>query len=146
MAGGRTIKGPANEAPGRTGSRSTPRGGIRRSAPGGPTGVGRRGRRKGGAKIIPFPRGRRSGRSLSPARRPSPRRAVGRGRLRWVVGAVAVVCLSLGARAAQLSFVDDGRYQAFATEERPGTAAEDRSERGSIISADGRGLATSHKA
>jgi cell division protein FtsI (penicillin-binding protein 3) len=54
-----------------------------------------------------------------------------------------VVCLSLGARAAQLSVADG--YQAFAAE-RPGTAAEDRLERGSIVSADDRHLATSLKA
>jgi len=44
-----------------------------------------------------------------------------------------------------LSVVDDGRYQAFAAE-RPGAAAEDLPERGSIVSADGRLLATSLEA
>ena len=61
-----------------------------------------------------------------------------------VVGVVAIVCLSLGARAAQLSVADDERYQAFAAERQPGIAAEDEHpRRGSIGSADGQRLATS---
>jgi cell division protein FtsI (penicillin-binding protein 3) len=68
---------------------------------------------------------------------------VGHWRLKLIVGVVAVVCLSLGARAAQLSVTADDRYQAFAAERRPWAAAEDRPGRGPIVSADGRRLATS---
>jgi cell division protein FtsI/penicillin-binding protein 2 len=68
---------------------------------------------------------------------------VGHWRLRLIVGVVTVVCLSLGARAAQLSVADDDRYQVFAAERRPGVAAGDRPGRGPIVSADGRRLATS---
>jgi cell division protein FtsI (penicillin-binding protein 3) len=72
------------------------------------------------------------------------KKAVGHGRLRLIVGMVAIVCLSLGARAGQLSVADDDRYQAFAAERRPGIAAEDTPpRRGSILSADGQRLATS---
>jgi cell division protein FtsI (penicillin-binding protein 3) len=61
-----------------------------------------------------------------------------------VVGVVAIVCLSLGARAAQLSVTDDERFQVFAAERQPGIVAEDdRPKRGSIVSADGQRLATS---
>ena len=61
-----------------------------------------------------------------------------------IVGMVAIVCLSLGARAGQLSVADDDRYQTFAAERRPGIAAEDAPPgRGSILSADGQRLATS---
>ncbi|MBV9455504.1 MAG: hypothetical protein JOZ19_15530, partial [Rubrobacter sp.] len=56
---------------------------------------------------------------------------------------VAVVCLSLGMRAAQLSAANDERYQAtVAPEER----ADDMQGRGSIISADGQRVATSLEA
>jgi len=64
-----------------------------------------------------------------------------------VVGAVAVVCLSLGGRAVQLSVADDERYRPFETEalaaEHSGASAEDDVGRGDIISADGRRLAAS---
>ena len=60
---------------------------------------------------------------------------------------VAVVCLSLGARAVQLSIADDARYGTFATEahakEQPGDAGEEGVGRGAIVSADGQRLATS---
>ncbi len=68
---------------------------------------------------------------------------MGRRRLRLVVGVVAVVCLSLGGRAVHLSVESDERYGAFTSERRLVAAAEDRSERGAIFSADGRRLATS---
>ncbi|MDQ4002879.1 MAG: penicillin-binding protein 2 [Actinomycetota bacterium] len=73
------------------------------------------------------------------------KRAVGRGRLRLVVGALVVVCLSLGARAGQLSVVDDERYRTFDAEafaaEKEGV--ESGIGRGAIVSADGQRLATS---
>ena len=102
-------------------------------------------RRKGRGKVIPLPRRRRSERPSSPGRRRAARKAVGQGRLRLVVGVVVVVCLSLGARAAQLSADDDERYQAF-TAERPAATAEDSPGRGSITSADGQRIATSLEA
>jgi cell division protein FtsI (penicillin-binding protein 3) len=71
----------------------------------------------------------------------------GRGRLRMVVVAFALVGLLLGARAAQMIVVDDERYQAFASERGAGWLAPDPGEaRGSIVSADGRELATSLQA
>lgn len=78
-------------------------------------------------------------------------KAVGRVRLRLVIGAVAVVCVSLGGRAAYLSAGDDGRFGGFAeafaserlAESRLVSALEDRAERGSVVSADGQTLATS---
>jgi cell division protein FtsI/penicillin-binding protein 2 len=76
--------------------------------------------------------------------------AGGRGRVRLILGAVVVVCvsLSLEGRAVQLSVAKDDRYQAFTTEanaeERSGVAtSSERTGRGSIVSADGRYLATS---
>ena len=62
------------------------------------------------------------------------------------MGAVALVCLSLGARAVQLSVADDARYGPFSTEafasERV-DAAERVMGRGAIVSADGQRLAAS---
>ena len=82
--------------------------------------------------------------------RPAPRasrqarKAVGRRRLRLVAGAVVLVCISLGGRAVHLSVESDGRFAAaFASEQRLVATAEDRSERGAILSADGRRLAAS---
>ncbi len=86
----------ANDAP----RRIKPKGSVVRT-----TGGEHRRKRKGkGAKVVPLPQNRRSGSSSvrRPVQRP-PKRAVGRWRLRLVVGVVAVVCISLGARAAQLS-------------------------------------------
>jgi cell division protein FtsI (penicillin-binding protein 3) len=122
MAGERRTKGAENEVP---------RGTVRT--------LTRGHERKGGEGVIPLPpRRKRSG----PSRRRPAKKVVGHGRLRLIVGAVAVVCLSLGARAAQLSVADDNRYQAFA-EQRAPAAAEDQPGRGPIVSADGRRLATS---
>src|SRR5919199_6656809 len=151
MRGERKVKEPANDLLGRInegalqvivgGSRQGSRGKAAsgRSSVGGPKGHKRR---KGRGTVIPLPRRRRSERPSSPGRRRrSARRAVGRGRLRLVVGVVVVVCLSLGARAAQLSADDDERYQAF-TAERSAATAEDSPERGSITSADGQRIPT----
>jgi len=61
-----------------------------------------------------------------------------------VVGAVVLVCISLGGRAVHLSVESDERFAAaFASEQRLVATAEDWSERGAILSADGRRLATS---
>ncbi len=103
-------------------------------------------RHKSGAKVIPLPRGRRSQRPR-PLDRRTVQKAVGRGRLRLVAAVVAVACLSLGLRAAQLSAANDERYQqTFGPEERTGVATGDVPERGSITSADGQRVATSLKA
>src|SRR5215212_3756980 len=142
MAGGRT-KVPKNESPRRAGARGVARPTAGGSRKGGRTGAGGRGKRRGEAKVVSLPQ-RRSGDSGAPNRASTKKKAVGRGRLRLVLGAVAIVCLSLGARAAQVSVADDDRYQAFAAEWQPASAAEDdRLGRGSAISADGRYLATS---
>jgi cell division protein FtsI (penicillin-binding protein 3) len=71
---------------------------------------------------------------------------VGRGRVRAVVAAVAVASLLLSGRAVHLSFADGERYQAFAAEQHSGSPSSVAQGRGSIISADGRELATSLKA
>ena len=141
MAGERRRKRPANDVRGRTRprgatARSTSDGGASRATTGG------RGRRN--AKVIPLPRGRTS-RSGSPPKRGKTSRAVGHGRLRLVVGIVALVCLSLGARAVQLSIAGDERYGAFATEAHADetSGGEASVGRGAIVSADGQRLATS---
>ena len=99
---------------------------------------------QGSARVVPLPRGRAGkGRPSSQASR-QVGGTVGRRRLRLVVGAVAVVCVSLGGRAVHLSVESEGRNAAaFASEPRLVATAEDRSERGAIFSADGRRLATS---
>src|SRR5215210_8421768 len=143
MAGERRRR-PANDARGRKSSRGASRGGTPRGAARATTG----GRGKRNAKVVSLPQGRTRKRSSgSTAERDKTSRAVGRGRLRLVVGVVAVVCLSLGVRAVQLSIADDERYGAFATEahadERLGVAEEAGIGRGAIVSADGQRLATS---
>ena len=140
MAGERRRR-PANDARGRKNRRGASRGGTPRSATRATTG-GR------GARVISLPQGRTRKRSSgSTAQRGKTNRAVGEGRLRLVVGVVAVVCLSLGARAVQLSVAEDTRYGAFATEahakEQPNAAGEAGVGRGAIVSADGQRLATS---
>jgi cell division protein FtsI (penicillin-binding protein 3) len=105
------------------------------------------GERRGGA-VVRFPADRRAQRRGSPARSPArasstgaATREVGRRRLRLVLAAFLVAAVLLGGRAVQMSVADDGRHLAYASEPAPGeTVAEDR---GSIISADGRRLATS---
>jgi cell division protein FtsI (penicillin-binding protein 3) len=136
MAGERRKKRPVNNTPGHRKARS-----VARSSS---VGTGGRGRWKKEAKVVPLPRGRWSRRSRRP-KRGKMKRAVGRGRLRLVVGALVVVCLSLGARAGQLSVVDDERYRTFDAEafaaEKEGV--ESGIGRGAIVSADGQRLATS---
>ena len=61
--------------------------------------------------------------------------------------AFALVAVLLSVRAAQMILVDDGRYEAFASERGAGGATSAAQEpRGSIISADGRQLATTLQA
>src|SRR5215210_7716184 len=151
----RRVKRPTNDAPGPIGSGVAlqvvggSRQGRRRNSAGDWVGAGSvkgRERHKSGAKVIPLPRARRSRRPRSLDRR-SAQKAVGRGRLRLVVAAVVVVCLCLGLRAAQLSAVNDERYQTtFPSEGRTGAVTGDVPGRGPIISADGQRVATSLEA
>ena len=72
---------------------------------------------------------------------------VGRRRLRMVVVAFVVVGLLLSVRAVQMIVADGDRYQAFAAEREAGWSAPVAEQaRGSIVSADGRELATSLEA
>ncbi len=98
----------------------------------------------GRGEVVRMPN-RGSGRSR-PSRPAPPKgrgRAVGRGRVRLAVGAVAVVCIALGGRAVQLSLPSEPGPGLFSMEHRRVAAFEDRAERGAILSADGRQLATS---
>jgi cell division protein FtsI (penicillin-binding protein 3) len=68
---------------------------------------------------------------------------VGHRRL-WMVAAMfAVTGLLLGGRAVHISLTEDESYQAFADEQSGGGALAAAPPRGSIVSADGRDLATS---
>src|SRR5919202_4916327 len=71
---------------------------------------------------------------------------VGHRRLRMVAAAFAVVGLLLGGRAVQMSATSGEQYQAFAAEQHAGDAQTATRVRGSIVSADGRELATSLEA
>src|ERR687893_1383778 len=148
MAGEKRKKSPAGSSVSRRGSRNRTRGSAPRRAA-----TGNRERRNASraskARVIQFPQGRRPRRSRLPDRR-KVGSAGGRGRVRLIMGAVVVVCvsLSLEGRAVQLSVAKDDRYQAFTTEanaeERSGAAtSSERTGRGSIVSADGRYLAMS---
>lgn len=162
MAGERRKKRRPNDT--RHNPRGTSRGGKSRTING--TRDQRREQRK--AKVVPLPRSRpgRPQPSKKPANRTpgqvskhasgrtsgrisggrKPLRAVGQERLRLVVGAVALVCLSLGARAVQLSVADDARYRPFTTEalaSEPADVTKGETGRGAIVSADGRRLAAS---
>src|SRR5919107_763261 len=71
----------------------------------------------------------------------------GRRRLRMVVVAFAVIGFLLAGRAVQMIVADGDRYQAFASEQGAGSTAPAVGQaRGSIVSADGRKLATSLQA
>jgi cell division protein FtsI (penicillin-binding protein 3) len=67
-------------------------------------------------------------------------------RLRMVAVAFALVGLLLGGRAVQMIVADGERYQAFAAEQGAGDMLDPGEGRGSIVSADGRELATSLEA
>jgi cell division protein FtsI (penicillin-binding protein 3) len=105
-----------------------------------------RDRRTSEGKVIPLSERRHGGRRRKPPRL-SPaadkKRAVGHKRL-WTVAAVFVVSgLLLGGRAVHISLTEDQDYRAFAAEQSwAGTQAAPPT-RGSIVSADGRDLATS---
>src|SRR5919199_2115823 len=143
MAGERRRKKPASEARSPTKLRR-----ATRSVSRGATSTKTRGRAGRDARVIPLPQGRRP-RGSKPHPQPgkAKKRAVGHGRLRLVVGMVALVCLALGARAVQLSLADDERYGAFAaeayTDKQQGDAGAAGAGRGDILSADGQRLAAS---
>ena len=110
-----------------------------------------KGRKSSGGKVIPLRGQRRSGgekRVATGARRapstgPKARTTVGRRRL-WMVAAVFVVTgLLLAGRAVHISLTEDEDYRAFADEQAGGTTPVAAPTRGSIVSADGRELATS---
>jgi cell division protein FtsI (penicillin-binding protein 3) len=71
---------------------------------------------------------------------------VGYRRLRMVLAAFVVTGLLLGGRAVQISVTDGERYQAFAAVQSTGDMPAAQQDRGSIVSADGRKLATSLEA
>jgi cell division protein FtsI (penicillin-binding protein 3) len=110
-----------------------------------------KGRKSSGGKVIPLRGQRRAGgakRGATRARRtssigPEARTPVGHRRL-WMVAAVfAVTGLLLGGRAVHISLTEDENYRAFADEQVGGTTQVAAPTRGSIVSADGRELATS---
>ncbi len=96
-------------------------------------------------EVIPLSRQRRTGARKKPrvASTTAEVRTIGHRRL-WMVAAVfAVTGLLLGGRAVHISLTDDKSYRAFASEQGGGEAQAVAPTRGSIISADGRDLATS---
>jgi cell division protein FtsI (penicillin-binding protein 3) len=109
-----------------------------------------KGRKSSGGKVIPF-RAKRRAVGANRATRaprassvdPEARSTVGHKRL-WMVAAVfAVTGLLLGGRAVHISLTEDENYRAFADEQTSGTTPVAAPTRGSIVSADGRELATS---
>src|SRR5215213_7866490 len=124
----------ARSGPARRGTRKTPR------------------TRSSGAQVVHLheSRRRRRGTAGAATRRSSPGNAAwttGHRRLRMVAVAFAVLGLLLGGRAVQMIVADDERYQAFAAEQGTGSPAPEAGQvRGSIVSADGRELATSLEA
>lgn len=102
-----------------------------------------------GAKIVRFPAGRgvrRRPGGASTSTATGGTGMVGRGRIRVAVAVVTVAGLLLGGRAVHLSVADGERYQAFAAEQSAENGPGAVRGRGSIVSADGRELATSVKA
>src|SRR5215218_10921232 len=105
-------------------------------------------RRTADGKVIPLLRQRRGAKRgiMSVRRAPSSHEAkttVGHRRL-WMVAAVfAMTGLLLGGRAVHISLTEDESYRAFADEQVGGVAQVAAPTRGSIVSADGRELATS---
>ena len=109
------------------------------------------GRRSPDAKVIDLRERRRARRGRAEGASPSPSTGnaaltVGRTRLRMVAVAFAVVGLLLAGRAVQMILADGERYQAFAAEQGGYGVQVAAQGRGSIVSADGRELATSLEA
>jgi cell division protein FtsI (penicillin-binding protein 3) len=110
-----------------------------------------KGRKSSSGKVIPLRGQRRAGGAndaTTRARRassiePEAKTPVGHRRL-WMVAAMfAVTGLLLGGRAVHISLTEDENYRAFADEQVGGTTQVAAPIRGSIVSADGRELATS---
>jgi cell division protein FtsI (penicillin-binding protein 3) len=110
-----------------------------------------KGRKSSSGKVIPLRGQRRAGGAndaTTRARRassiePEAKTPVGHRRL-WMVAAMfAVTGLLLGGRAVHISLTEDENYRAFADEQVGGTTQVAAPTRGSIVSADGRELATS---
>jgi cell division protein FtsI (penicillin-binding protein 3) len=105
-----------------------------------------------GAQVIHLHESRRARRSATGVayRGSSTGNAVwttGRRRLRIVVVAFAIIGLLLAGRAVQMIVADGDRYKAFASEQGAGWSVPSVGQaRGSIVSADGRELATSLQA
>src|SRR5215211_1186980 len=101
-----------------------------------------KGRKSSGGKVIPL-RGAKPGAHRTSSIGPEDRTTVGHKRL-WMVAAVfAMTGLLLGGRAVHISLTEDESYRAFADEQVGGVAPVAAPTRGSIVSADGRELATS---
>ena len=101
-----------------------------------------KGRKSSGGKVIPL-RGAKPGARRTSSIGPEDRTTVGHRRL-WMVAAVfAVTGLLLVGRAVHISLTEDENYRAFADEQAGGTTPVAAPTRGSIVSADGRELATS---
>src|SRR5215216_7581361 len=110
-----------------------------------------KGRKSSGGKVIPLRAQRRAGGAKRGATRahrassigPEARTTVGHRRL-WMVAAVfAVTGLLLGGRAVHITLTEDESYRAFADEQAGVATPVAAPTRGSIVSADGRELATS---
>jgi cell division protein FtsI (penicillin-binding protein 3) len=109
-----------------------------------------KGRKSSGGKVISLSNQRRAGVNSGATRVPSApsirgeaRPTLGHRRL-WMVAAVfAVTVLLLGGRAVHISLTEDESYRAFADEQAGGATPLAAPTRGSIVSADGRELATS---
>src|SRR5918997_520575 len=137
--------------------RGTPENFRLRGPTGGDKPLGALGRRGSGAQVIqlskdPSRRLRGSGGTPRSARR-SPRtstgstaQTVGHRRLLMVLAAFVVTGLLLGGRAVQISITDGERYQAFAAVQSTGEMPAAVEDRGDIVTADGRRLATSLQA
>ena len=140
MAGRRVKKERVSNAPGPRNARGVVRPSVKGSR------KSSRVRGRVGAKVVPLPQsriqGRKSGRRSGPARQGAVKK-VGHWRLRVVAGAVALVCVSLGVRAVQLSFVDDERIRALSNDALASEQPSYGQGRGAIIAADGQPLATS---
>jgi cell division protein FtsI (penicillin-binding protein 3) len=101
-----------------------------------------KGRKSSGGKVIPL-RGAKPDARRTSSIGPEDRTTVGHRRL-WMVAAVfAVTGLLLVGRAVHISLTEDENYRAFADEQAGGTTPVAAPTRGSIVSADGRELATS---
>ena len=134
------------------------RGGVDRPRVGGaregrgtktPPGTRVGGKKAAGARVVPLPRGGRPGGAGKTPRAPSTggeARTIGHRRLRMVAAVFALTGLILGARAMHISLTEDERYQVFAAEQGGGEVSAETQIRGSIVSADGRELATSLEA